>query len=143
MHYSFILLCFILFATAGSNAQQTNWLGEQNVKGAFPLVSDKGDASLCYDSNEPEGVSRAIGDLRTDIHRVTGRTLRTAVGNDLTRRPVIIGTVGHSRLLDRLAANGKLSLDSLKGKWESSVVTVIDAPLPGVEIGRASCRERV
>lgn len=133
MYYSFILLCFILFATTGSNAQQTNWLGEQNVGGAFPLVSDKGDASLCYDHNEPEGVSRAIGDLLTDIHRVTGHTLRTAVGDEPTRRPVIIGTVGHSRLLDRLHANGKLSLDSLKGKWESSIVTVVEAPLPGVD----------
>lgn len=126
-------LTFVLFVFIPLNAQSDEWIHEQKEEGSFPFVTAHGDASICYDPAEPPGVIRAIEDLQKDIYRVTGRTLRTSVGGELTRCPVIIGTLGHSRLIEQLQQSGKLPIERLQGKWESSLVAVVDHPLPDVE----------
>jgi Glycosyl hydrolase family 115/Gylcosyl hydrolase family 115 C-terminal domain len=102
--------------------------------GSFPLVSGAGDAPLWHDPLDHKGVVRAIGDLQADIERVTGRkpelvTTRLAA----TARPVIIGTLGKSALIDALVKSGKLDASDLAGKWESFVITTVDQPEPGIE----------
>ncbi|WP_299094396.1 glycosyl hydrolase 115 family protein [uncultured Bacteroides sp.] len=132
MHKIASLLIFVLFVFTPLQTQSQNWISEQAEEGSFPFVTNHGDASLCYDSNEPPGVARAIGELQKDISRVTGRTLRTSIGDNLPHCPVIIGTVGYSKLIERLAQSGNLPLDTLRGKWESSLIAVVDNPLPDV-----------
>ena len=133
MRYYLVFFISLLFFSSDLAGRDIGWLAGSDDKEAFPLVTFKGDASLCYDNNEPEAVVRAIGDLLTDIQRVTGRTLRVQPGKVPGKRPVLIGTVGYSAFLDQLEASGKLSLDSLRGKWECSIAKVIKNPMPGVD----------
>ncbi|WP_405918652.1 glycosyl hydrolase 115 family protein [Streptomyces longwoodensis] len=93
--------------------------------GAFPLVG----APVLVDDDDHPGVVRAAVDLRADIARVTG--VRPA--GTVARRAVLVGTLGRSRLVDSLAASGKLDTTSVRGRWETSLQTVVDHPLPGVE----------
>ena len=104
--------------------------------GAFPLVAGGQAAPLWLDPNDSAGVQRAAGDLQSDVERVAAvRPLLGTAGASAppSARPVIIGTVGRSALIDSLIASGKLDAADLAGKWESFVITTVSQPMPGVE----------
>ncbi|MBN2163346.1 MAG: glycosyl hydrolase 115 family protein [Pontiellaceae bacterium] len=100
--------------------------------GDFPLVADGIAAELWHDADDHAGVIRAIGDLRMDIERVTDRKPHLSTAKTGCRRPVIIGTLGRSSLIDALVSNGKLNDSDLKGKWESFVIATVANPAPGI-----------
>lgn len=77
------------------------------------------------------GVQRAAHDLQTDITKVSGA--RPELSSRLAPTCVIIGTLGHSSLIDRLVHEGKLDASGLPGHWESYVRVVVEHPLPNVE----------
>ncbi len=106
---------------------------EQAESGAFPLVRGERAAPVWVDGADHAGVLRAVGDLRSDIERVTGRA--PEVRRDA--RPegasmLIAGTLGKNRVIDRLAAEGKLDVSAIAGRWESFVIATVADPLPGV-----------
>ncbi|HQF40311.1 MAG TPA: glycosyl hydrolase 115 family protein, partial [Opitutaceae bacterium] len=103
------------------------------MAGAFPLVERAQAAPLWFDARDHKGVIRAIGDLRTDIERVTGLKPEVTERQPASVPPVIIGTVGRSELIDRLVATGQLDGSKLVGKWESFIIATVAKPVPGVE----------
>jgi hypothetical protein len=71
-----------------------------------------------------------VGDLAADIERVTG--VRPAVSFDAVPAHgpvVVVGTLGHSPLVDDLVAAGKLDVTGIAGKWETSLSQVVDGRL--------------
>nr|WP_322987235.1 glycosyl hydrolase 115 family protein [Phaeacidiphilus oryzae] len=46
---------------------------------------------------------------------------------------MLIGTLGRSPVIDRLAAEGKIDTSGVAGRWETSLQQVVDRPLPGVD----------
>ena len=132
-----ILLALVmprLLAAPGLGLAETLVVSDNPPVGSFPLVSSGVAAPLWYDANDHVGVIRAVGDLRADVQRVT--TLLPALSTASVPpsvRPVIIGTVGKSAVIDSLIASGKLDAADLTGKWESFVITTVTNPLPGVD----------
>jgi hypothetical protein len=106
----------------------------------FPLVRQGAAAVLCVDSNDWPGVVRAAGDLQADVRRVTGRTPAFSTAGKISGpNVVIIGTAGKSALIDQLVRAGKLDVSPITGKWESFLIQVVPAPLPGVESALVIC----
>ncbi|MFD5478656.1 glycosyl hydrolase 115 family protein [Streptomyces hawaiiensis] len=104
------------------------------ASGSFPLVRSGRAVPLVVSGNDWPGVLRVAGDLQSDIQRVTG--VRPALVRDQAPNApeiAIIGTIGRSPLIDRLIAAGKLDVKAIRGKWETSLQTVVDRPMPGVE----------
>ncbi|TWF91818.1 hypothetical protein FHX80_12134 [Streptomyces brevispora] len=102
--------------------------------GSFPLVRDGRAAPVVVSDRDWAGVVRVAGDLRDDIERVTGIRPALAHGTvPMGREVTIIGTVGRSPLIDGLIAKGRLDVSAIEGKWETSLQTVVDKPLPGVD----------
>ncbi|MGA8111933.1 MAG: glycosyl hydrolase 115 family protein, partial [Acidobacteriaceae bacterium] len=105
--------------------------------GSFALAHDRTTATLLVDPADWPGVIRAAHDLHDDIHRVTGLD---APFNDDARPPrgptaeniILIGTIGRSRLIDRLIRAHKIDVSSIQGQWESTLTKVVNHPLPGV-----------
>ncbi|MFE1879886.1 glycosyl hydrolase 115 family protein [Streptomyces diastatochromogenes] len=93
--------------------------------GAFSLVG----APVVVSAGDHPGVVRVAGDLRDDIERVTG----VRPGSTIARFPVLVGTIGRSPLIDGLIDSGKLDVTGVRGRWETSLQTVVDHPMPGVE----------
>jgi len=93
--------------------------------GAFSLVG----APVVVSPEDHPGVVRVAGDLRDDIERVTG----VRPGDAMAREVVLVGTIGRSPLIDGLVASGKLDVTGVRGKWETSLQTVVERPMPGVE----------
>ncbi|WP_215448521.1 glycosyl hydrolase 115 family protein [Streptomyces sp. ATCC 21386] len=94
------------------------------VVGGFSLVG----APVVVSSEDHPGVVRVAGDLRDDIERVTG----VRPGSEVAREVVLVGTIGRSPLIDGLIDAGKLDVDGVRGKWETSLQTVVERPMPGV-----------
>lgn len=46
---------------------------------------------------------------------------------------VIVGTIGHSRWIDRLVEEGKLDISTIQGGWERFIVRTIEHPFDGVK----------
>ena len=102
--------------------------------GAFPLVAAGRAVPLVVSTADHPGVVRAVGDLRTDLEKVTG--VRPDVAHDAlpaAREMVLIGTIGSSPLIDGLVASGRLDVTGIAGRWETSLEQVVDNPVPGVD----------
>jgi hypothetical protein len=100
---------------------------------SFPLVARKTAAPLVVSAGDHPGVVRAVNDLQADVERVTG--VRPAVSTDRVparSEPVIVGTIGHSSLVDGLIRAGKLDVTGVAGRWETSLEQVVSDPLPGI-----------
>lgn len=100
---------------------------------SFVLVNEAGAARLWADRSDWPGVTRALGDLRDDIERVT--SVVPEIRNSVTSRSermVIVGTIGRSALIDRLAAEGRIDTSTIEGKRESFLIETVADPLTGV-----------
>lgn len=91
-------------------------------------------ARIVVDPADFAGVRRAAADLQGDVERVSGvrpalvTSATVARGSDV----VIVGTLGRSALIDRLARAHKIDTKALRGKWEGYLVQAVRNPLPGV-----------
>ena len=64
---------------------------------------------------------------------MTGRsaTVRTLpAANEATI--VVIGTLGHNSLIDKLVSEGRLNVDKIRGGWEQYAVEVVERPAAGI-----------
>ncbi|WP_330290569.1 glycosyl hydrolase 115 family protein [Streptomyces sp. NBC_00576] len=93
--------------------------------GAFAVVG----APVVVSAEDHPGVVRVAGDLRDDIERVTG--VRPAA--TVAREVILVGTIGRSPLIDGLIRAGKLDVTGIAGRWETSLQTVVERPMPGVD----------
>ncbi|WP_395103566.1 glycosyl hydrolase 115 family protein [Actinomadura sp. SCN-SB] len=112
----------------------TSYLSGRPGPGYFPLVAKGKAAPIVVSGQDHRGVVRVAGDLRADIERVTG--VRPAVSTGAVPRKdavVLIGTIGKSPLIDGLVRAGKLNVNGIAGRWETSLQQVVDDPMPGVE----------
>jgi hypothetical protein len=99
----------------------------------FILFDGQSAAPIFAETNDERAVLRAAGDLVQDVARVTGTQTTLVFGSGGKANLVIIGTLGHSKTIDRLAADGKLDTGGIRGQWESYVLQIVKNPLPGVE----------
>ena len=122
-----------LAAGNGSATGLGSYISTDPRGAAFTLVASRSAAPIAVSASDFPGVVRAAGDLQADIKRVTGVQ---PVGFDDQVPPgrdvVIIGTIGHSPLIDKLVAAKKLDVSGIAGKWETSLQQVVQNPLPGV-----------
>jgi len=101
--------------------------------GDFILFDGTRATPILVETSEEHAVIRAAGDLVEDVQRVTGASPELAPNADGKTNVIIIGTLGRSQTIDRLAAEGKLDAGGVRGEWESYILQVVKNPLPGVE----------
>ena len=131
-----IALCLFTFHHDALAIGQQRYVDTVYSEGSFALAQKDETAVLYVDSNDYAGVVRTANDLQADINRVTGRTAKvTHEETGLGKNAVIIGTIGKSQIIDRLAKDGKVDVAPITGKWESFIIAVVPKPLPGVENG--------
>lgn len=135
---SLLLLVILATYVYGAESEQllrhSKFVLNHYTAGDFPLVYNEQIADLYVDQNDLLGVARALGDLGSDIEMVTGEkpAIKDSI-DELHKETVIVGTIGHSQVIDDLILAGKLDVDGITGKWESYVIQVIKNPLPDVD----------
>src|ERR1035438_2249603 len=126
------LVVAIVFLQISAKADLT--LAGPPGAGDFILADGKTMAAIFIETNDEPAALRAAGDLADDFARVTGT--KPEIENQSSpdgKIHVIIGTIGKSEIIDRLAAEGKLDTNEVSGRWESHVLQVVKNPLPGVD----------
>ena len=64
---------------------------------------------------------------------MSGLTLQVSGGLPVVGADVVlIGTVGRSEIIDRLAREKKINVSPIAGKWGSFFLQVVPNPFPGV-----------
>ena len=105
----------------------------QPVTGGFPLFNNGFVPPLLVSPDDHAGVHRVAVHLQDDLERVTGNRPVLFSGQTIDANlAIIIGTVGQSKLIDNLISSGKINVDDVRGRWEVSLLQVVDNPLPGV-----------
>jgi len=131
MYRKFLLafaLLFTAFCRAGaSEASQVPQLIAFQPNGGFCLADDNRVAALAVDGDDWMAVRRAVEGLAGDIERVTGH--KPSVVSKAQASSVVVGTIGKSRLIDRLVKHGRLDVSGVKGQWESFVIATVDGQL--------------
>lgn len=126
---SLFFVCGLFFVTSmlGSVTYRTrtNYVVFEKSNNSFEVVG-KRVASICVDPTDWKGVRRAASDLGQDIFRVTGRKASVLEVNDVRNGSILVGTIGHSALIDRLIRDGKLDVSEVEGKWESFMIQTVD-----------------
>jgi hypothetical protein len=102
------------------------------VPGSFVIVNKGKVSSILLSENEFSGVTRAAKNLQSDLQKVTGLTPAFST-EKATGLPIIIGTIGNSKIIDQLVQNNKINVAGIAGKWESTLIEVVKNPLPGVD----------
>jgi hypothetical protein len=107
---------------------------DQAGSGGVALLQDGQAAVVHVDSSDYTGVVRAAGDLQADIERVSGvRPVLDTGAAAQGRNLILVGTLGKSPLIDRLAQEGKIDAAAVRGKWEGFLLQAVGHPVPGVE----------
>jgi len=128
--FSAVLLCTSSLSYA---LGEKSWLSPTAKTGDITLANAKSTATLYIDTQDYPGVQRAVKNLQTDIEKVSSykpNILQTA--SDLKNQAVIIGTIGHSALVDSLIAAKKIDVSKIKGQWDAYQISVVQNPAPGI-----------
>src|ERR1039457_1311317 len=129
-------LGLFIFVPNGFALGQVQYVENVSHPGGFPIVQPGVAANLYVDTNDFAGVLRAANDLQADIARVAGLTPAIVhQENGLGKNAILVGTMGRSRVIDRLIREGKIDVSPITGKWESFFIQVVPEPLPGVASG--------
>ena len=100
----------------------------QPSKTGFALIASGKPAAVYVDAEAEKPVQRVAADFASDLEKVSGK--KALVIHDLkdAKGPVvIIGTIGHSAIIDGLVSAGKVAGD-IKGQWEAYRQTVTTVP---------------
>lgn len=119
---------------ANAQARLDQLVTSTSARGGFTLVENGAAAPILHDKGDAAVVGHTVEDLADDIQAVSGVRPRIADGSDaVSGNIVVIGTLGHNAIIDRLAAAGKFDASGLRGDWESYLIVTVRRPLPGVE----------
>lgn len=131
---SIILGLFCLNVVFANETGDIKYVTEDKTDGSFTIVENGESAQMLIDSDDDPGVIRAFNDLQDDIFKVTGvkpvMISGKASGN---KNVIIVGTIGKSKLIDKLISKKVINADELKGKWEKFIIKTVKNPLPGIE----------
>ena len=103
---------------------------DKSMPGAFPIVSSGATsaraAAIYVAPTDDWLVHQSATLLQHDIEMVTGRRPELISTIPSSGNVIIIGTIAGCPSIDSLAAAHRLTLDSIKGKWEASTIATLD-----------------
>lgn len=90
------------------------------------LLNGKGRATIYVSPTDCKGVSRAAANLAEDFCWVTGEAAE--VGDD-REAVIVVGTIGHSPIVDEMAKKRQIDASQLKGCREKFLITMVGSQL--------------
>ncbi|RXK61743.1 glycosyhydrolase [Lacibacter luteus] len=127
MKKTILLVAFCLLYLTYGNAQLL-------ATGAGSSSYSISGATILVDNNDHAVVQKAAHFFSTDMQSVTLK--QSSVINSLSsfgKTVIIIGSADKSTFIKQLVQQKKLSIASLKGKWEAYTIQTIKNPFKGIE----------
>ncbi len=136
--FLYFILLFLTLITSCSAAKKsidvTPYISANKGEGRFPLSSSGKSAPLYVSSEDYPGVIKVAKLFQGDIKKVTDSKPEIFIDEvPKSKEIVIIGTLGKSKIIDKLVKDKKLDVKGVEGKWETFLIQVIEKPLPDVD----------
>ncbi|KAK0483015.1 glycoside hydrolase family 115 protein [Armillaria luteobubalina] len=113
---------------------QTECVVTESSPSTFAIFQQGQVSTILLSADEWQGVQLAANDLSSDIEKVTGlRPTLVNLTDQSPSRPILVGTLGKSSLIERVVNATSLNVSSIEGQWESFMTAIVDHPIPGVE----------
>jgi hypothetical protein len=128
-----LILLLLVTGTLRSFAAGANpFVAKASSPGSFTLATNGKVSGILVSDNDFKGVMHAAKNLLSDLELVTG--VRPELLKATSKQSmVIIGTIGHSQVIDQLISDKKIQVAGIAGKWESTLIQVVANPFPGVD----------
>ncbi len=106
----------------------------------FCIAKDGKTASIIVDVDDWKGVIRAARNLGDDVRKVTGISSQVDLQSPNSagllpherknlQGSILVGTIGKSRIIDRLIKQKKIDVRKVRDQWESYLIDVVDSTL--------------
>ncbi len=131
----FILVIGALLIVGEMDAQErTTYISFGTQHGSYSLCSPGTVAPIVISSNDFPGVFRVAKHLQRDIKLVTSQEPILSLDSlPSSKEVVLIGTIGKNQTIDRLIKEKKINVNNVVGKWESTLIQVVEHPFPHVD----------
>ncbi len=117
-----------------SVASELTVLGKSSQSAdSITLVKIGSVARIMVDPQDYPVVQLAANLFADDVKRVTGQRLNISNTDDGSSQAIIVGTLGKSELLQKLIAAGKIKDLEIQGRWEATLIQLVDKPFAGVD----------
>lgn len=130
---------FLSFTVPGELYSQSRVISFEPAGAAMQIAGPAGVAQIFADSSDWKGVTIALQSLRADFGRVMQTAVQPAIRHQFstntkeTKAAIIVGTIDHSDLIDGLIKAGKINVAGVAGKWESTLIQVVDHPTADID----------
>ncbi|MES1195452.1 MAG: glycosyl hydrolase 115 family protein, partial [Steroidobacter sp.] len=94
------------------------------------LIKKSVPVRVMADDKDDTAVLDAARNLQADLSKVAGNRIEN---KSLENSVVIVGTIGHSKLIDQLVREHKLNVNGVPGVWEAYVQQVVQHPTPDID----------
>ncbi|MHA6249050.1 glycosyl hydrolase 115 family protein [Pontibacter sp. CAU 1760] len=131
-----LLLLFPLsLSSAYAQGDLPTYVSTEKDAGSFPVAAEGKAAPLVVSDQDYPGVVRVAKHLQADIKRVTNLEPQLTVGKKAPKAKeiILVGTLGKSPLIDKLVHDKKLDVAGIAGRWETSLIQVVEKPMRGVD----------
>lgn len=105
------------------------YITQKATPDAFKIVANGKSASIYIDTSDYKGVVRAAKDLGDDIQKVSGTAAQIKESSTPQIGSILVGTIGKSRIIDKLIADKKIDVSEIKGQWESFIIQIVEGNL--------------
>nr|WP_320058156.1 glycosyl hydrolase 115 family protein [uncultured Bacteroides sp.] len=136
LKHLFLIAGIILIESFSVNASNkvnyripSQYIQHEVSKNAFTIVANGKATSIYVDAADWRGVIRAANNLGNDIRKVSGIASKVKESTTPETHSIIIGTIGKSKLIDKLIADKKINVSDIKGQWESFVIQTVGSNL--------------
>lgn len=114
---------------ASRQYSQPSYVTYQPADKSFTIIANAMAAPVYIDPDDWKGVIRAADDLGDDVRKVSGIAAQVYKDIHFTKGAVLIGTIGKSKIIDKLIAEGKIDVRKVKDQWESFLIQTVDGNL--------------
>lgn len=130
--YKVTLLVMLLCCSVCVNAQ-LKVSGDDNGH-SIRLFDKNRSAAVVVSPEDFMTVKKAAQMLADDMMRAGAQSASaTFTDSPKGRFAVLAGTVGHSKLIDKLTAGGKLDISPIADGYEQYIIKTVERPLDGVD----------
>lgn len=132
MNNKFSILIFFLLLISLSTKGQSASKFVNAGNNSFHLADRNNSFAIQMDDSDYEGVRIAANNLVTDFGKVLNAIAKIN-SETKTNTKIIIGTLGKSRMIEKLIKSGKISENELKNKWEKFSIQTVKIPVQGIK----------
>jgi len=101
--------------------------------GSFPLIQSGAPAAIYIDADANPAVQHVAGSFAEDLERVSGHQALRLKSLKTNSPVVIIGVLGHSKVIDGLVRAKKIDAADISGQWEAFRQIVVANPVKGIK----------